>query len=186
MTDILDRTASILERPTQDTFAALRADGLLPATTTETIYVRDAAQVQPSFASLAQIDPRRTHTPGRASLSISGATWFFTNDSSGEASIKSGTGQFSAIFLSFVGLGANRKLIGWFDLRVFGPGSSSLTIGGSGNPSTVVVSNQQTGGARTSVPFAMTATADGRATAYIVGTLNGHGGSWYGTTLWGF
>lgn len=186
MTDIIDRAPTTLDRPSEGTFAALRADGLLPATTTQTIYVRDPAQVQPAFASLAQIDPRRTHTPGRASLSISGATWFFTNDTGGEAAIQSGTGQFSAIFLSFSGLGANRKLIGWFDVRVFGPGSSSLTIGGSGNPSTVVVSNQQTGGARTSVPFAMTATADGRATAYLVGSLTGHGGSWYGTTLWGF
>ena len=88
------------------------------------------------------------------------------------------------IWNDFVGLGANRQLLVWISLRVYGGGS--VTIGGTGNPSTVVVSSVSTGGQTTSIPYALTSTSDGRATLYLVPTSSGMGGAWLGSTLYGF
>lgn len=181
-----DRTRDPIAAPDENTFRLLREQRLLPETTTEKLWTPDDAQQQPSFAALAQLDPKHTFTPGRSSLSASNADSFYTNELTGELSLRSRAGAFTALFVSFAGLGSNRKLIAWFDVRVFGPAATSLTIGGTGNPSTTVVTNQATGGQRVSIPFGMTATSDGRAYAFLVPTLTGHGGSWFGTSLYGF
>lgn len=116
---------------------------------------------------------------------MSNADSFYTNELTAELSFRSRAGAFTALFVSFAGLGSNRKLIAWFDVRVFGPAATSLAIG-TGNPSMTVVTNQATGGHRVSIPFGMTATSDGRAYAFLVPTLTGHGGAWFGTSMYGF
>lgn len=185
MTTATDRTRDLIAAPDEDTLRLLREQKLLPDSTTEARWTPDDAQQQPSFAALAQLDPKHTFTPGRSSLSVANAESFYTNDSAGTLILRSRAGAFTALFVSFFGLGANRKLISFFDVQVFGPASTSITIGGTGNPSTTVVSNQATAGQRVSIPFAMTATSDGRAYAYLVPSLTGHSGAWFGTSLYG-
>jgi hypothetical protein len=183
MTDTALRADELFRLPVPEALAAMRAQGLLPATTTETRWAPDPTLVQPAAAAaLAQIDPRRPYTAGRASLSASAPQFFSTGI--GEVSIRDEAGL-NAIFFNFQTLGANRKCIAWFDLRVYGPGSTSLTLGGTGNPSTVVVTNQATAGQKVSVPYALTALPDGRASAYVVPSFPTHGGVWYGTTVYG-
>ena len=83
-------------------------------------------------------------------------------------------------------MAANRPCIAWFDLLVYSsPVGSSLTVGASGNPSKVVVTASSTGGKRVLVPIGMTADAAGEALAYVVPTLNTHGGEWYAARVYG-
>jgi hypothetical protein len=180
-----ERIDDVFQLPAAEALPILRSAGLLPERPTEVLWKPNPADVQPSAAAaLAQIDPRHPFTSSRASMSAFGPQWFTTG--APEVSIRSQMGSLNGvIYLNFSTLGANRKCIAWFDLLVYGPTGSSLTLGGTGNPSTVVVSQAATGGQRTWVPFALTASSSGQATAYIVPTLSGHGGAWYGTTLYG-
>jgi hypothetical protein len=186
MTTATDRAQFLLEVPTEDTIRRLREQRLLPESDRETQWTKADAKPVPSFAALAQVDPKHTFKAGQFSLSVSNADGFFTNDVAGQLTLRSQAGAFTALFLSFAGLGANRKVLAYFDIQVFGPASNSITIGGTGNPSTAVVTNQATGGQRLNIPFGMTATSDGRAYAYLVPTLTGNSCAWYGTSLYGF
>ncbi|MGS0684929.1 hypothetical protein ACVBEQ_07225 [Nakamurella sp. GG22] len=186
MTTSTDRIQDVLAAPDSNTIRVLQEQGLLPVSTTERVWTREDAQQQPAVGLLAVIDPKHTFAAGKMSLSVSNPDSFYTNDVGGDVVLRSRVGTFTSLFLAFNGLGSNRKLLAWFDVRVFGPGSTSLTIGGTGNPSTTVVTNQATGGQRVTIPFGMTATSDGRAYAYVVPTLTGHAGSWYGTSVYGF
>jgi hypothetical protein len=185
MTDILDRADDLLLRPFEEALPALRAQGMLPETTTERAWTPNPGVVQPIAAPLVQLDPRKPYVAGKGDLTVFEPQWYASNGTP-EVSIRSQPGGFaSVIYTGFAGLGANRKCIAWFDLRVYSGASTSITLGGSGNPSTVVVTNQATGGQRTWVPLALTANASGTALAYMVPTLNGHGGAWYGVSLYG-
>jgi hypothetical protein len=178
-----DRIDDLFRQPVSDVLPALRAVGLLPERTTEVLWTPNPDDVQPNFAALAQIDVQHPFSFGHASMTSYGAQWVATGGSA-EVSIRSHTGSLDGmIFLNFTGLGANRKCIAWVDLRVYG--GSSLTLGGTGNPSTVVVSSASTGGQRTSVPLALTAMSNGQASAYVVPTLAGQGGVWYSTIVYG-
>ena len=180
-----ERVDELFRQPADDALPALRAAGLLPERTTEQIWTPNAADVQPTVAALAQLDPRHPYTAGKASMTAYGPQWFHTGGSA-DVSIRSQAGSLSGIvYFTFSNLGANRKCIVWFDLRVNGPSGSSITLGGSGNPSTVVVTFQATGGQRTWVPLALTASSSGQAIAYMVPTLSGHGGAWYGSSVYG-
>jgi hypothetical protein len=186
VTDIIDRTDDLLRLPATDALPALRAQGLLPATTTETIFRPDPAQVQPVVAPLAQLEPNKPFVAGKARCSTFDPQWVITGPAQ-EVAIYDDPGlPGGVIYFSFQGLGANRKCVAWFDLRVYGPGSSSLTIGGSGNPSVVKVTNSATSGQRVWVPFAFTATAGGEGILYLVPSQVASGGVWFGTSVYGF
>ena len=64
-----DRSRDPIVAPDVNTFRLLREQRLLPETTTEKVWTPEDAQQQPSFAALAQLDPKHTFTPGRSSLS---------------------------------------------------------------------------------------------------------------------
>ena len=167
----------------------MRAQGLLPAATTERRWARNPTVAMPdgpaaTSALLAKITPRQPYTASRASLWASRAEWY----SSGANQENLGSDDSpsdNSIFLSFETLGANRKCIVWFDLSVYGPGSSSVTLGGTGNPSVAVVTNQATGGQRMWIPLALTALSDGRAYAWMAPSKPGEGGDWYGAEVYG-
>jgi len=186
MTTATDRADVLIEVPTEDTLRILREQQLLPAAGKEIPWTKADARPLPSFAALAQVDPKHTFKSGHFSLSISNAESLFTNEVTGQLHLRSRAGVFTALFVSFAGLGANRKILAYFDVQVFGPGSNSVTIGGTGNPSNSVVSNQATGGQRVSIPYGMTATSDGKAYAFLVPTLTGNSCAWYGTSVYGF
>lgn len=183
--DLLDRLDEVLRQPPEDALPALRSAGLLPAKTTERTWSPDPDQVQPATAALlAELTPNKPYAAGKASMFTYGPQWFSSGTGSlNEVSIRTSGGFSGVIYFHFNGLGANRKCIAWLDLRVYG--GSSLAIGGTGNPSTVVVTAQATGGQRTWVPFALTAGSGGTAICYLVPTLTGQGGAWYGISLYG-
>jgi hypothetical protein len=185
MTDILERADDLFRRPFEEALPTLRAEGLLPETTTDRVWTPNPGVVQPITAPLVQLDPRKPYIAGKGDLSVFEPQWYLTNGVP-EVSIRSQPGAFaSVIWVGFSGLGANRKCIAWFDLLVYGPASTSISLGGSGNPSTVVVTHQATAGQRTWVPLALTASASGTALAFMIPTLTGHGGRWHATQLYG-
>ena len=185
MTDVIDRT-ELLQRPASETLPAMRALGMLPERTTDRVWVPDPADIQPSIGLLCQIDPLHPFTAGKASQSAYNPQWFSTSGLP-EVSIRSKSGgPNGAIYFNLSGLGAGRKCVAWVDLLVYSsPAGCSITMGATGNPSQVVVTAASTGGKRVSVPLSMTASADGTAFAYFVPSLTGHGGAWYGTTVYG-
>ena len=187
MTEVIDRT-ELFQRPAAETLPAMRALGMLPERTTDRVWVPDPADIQPAFGLLCQIDPRTPFAAGKASLSAYNPQWFSTSaGAQPEVSIRSKSGGPSGvIYFNFSGLGAGRKCVAWVDMVVYSsPAGSAITMGATGNPSQVVVTSASTGGKRVSVPLAMTASSDGTAFAYFVPTLTGHGGAWYGTTVYG-
>jgi hypothetical protein len=186
MTDIAVRTEELFRLPRSEALAAMRAEGLLPATTTERRWAPDPTIVKPAVDSglIAKVDARRPYSAGKASLVVARPQYYATGANPGIDLIDDSP-NLNTIFLSFETLGANRKCIAWFDLSVFGPGTRSFTLGATGNPSTVVVTNQATGGVRTWVPLALTSLADGRAYAWMAPTKSGDGGTWFATEVYG-
>ena len=186
MTTSLERTDELIKLPVPDALAALRQQGLLPASTTERVYQRDPVDVQPSFAALAQISPRNAYIAGRASMSVSGPQWFIAGDNA-EIGFRWVPGTFgSIVWLEFRNLGANRNLLIYIELRVNPPGAVTFILGGTGNPTSTLVSNQSTGDVRTFIPLSLKSTADGRAIAYVTPQQPDYGGAWYSATLYGF
>src|SRR5262245_38721437 len=184
MTDVLDRADDVFLRPLEEALPALRAEGLLPETTSERLWAPNPGVVLPIAAPFVQLDPRKPYIAGKGDITVFGPQWYATVGTP-EVSIRSTPGGFSSvIYFGFSGLGANRKCIAWFDLRVYSGASTALVLGGSGNPSTVVVTNGATGGQRTWVPLALTANASGNAVAYMVPSQTGHGGVWFATQLY--
>ncbi len=132
MTTATDRADVLIEVPTEDTLRILREQQLLPASGKEIPWTKADARPLPSFAALAQVDPKHTFKSGHFGLSISNAESFYTNEVSGTLNLRSRACAFTALFLAFSGLGANRKILAYFDIQVFGPANNSITIGGTG------------------------------------------------------
>ena len=93
---------------------------------------------------------------GRAQMSVSGPQWFIAGDTA-EIGFRWNPGTFfgSIVWFDFRNLGANRNLVAWIELRVNPPGPTTFRIAGSGNPTSILVSNQGTGGQRLIVPLAL-------------------------------
>jgi len=119
-------------------------------------------------------------------MSVSSPQWFVAGDNA-EIGFRWIPGSFgSIVWLDVQNLGANRNLLIYIELRVNPPGAVTFTLGGTGNPTSTLVSHHGTGGARTFVPLSLKSTADGRAIAYVTPTQPDFGGAWYGATLYGF
>jgi hypothetical protein len=75
--------------------------------------------------------------------------------------------------------------VAWVDVMVYGPGGTSLTLTATGNPAFTTVSRDTTGGQKVSVPVGLKSTSAGAAMVVLAPSQPGHGGAWYGTTLYG-
>jgi hypothetical protein len=165
----------------------MRALGMLPERTTDRVWVPDPADIQPAFGLLCQIDPRTPFAAGKASLSAYNPQWFSTSaGAQPEVSIRSNRADRAASSIStspVLALAANV----WrgVDMVVYSSPAGAPSPRRHRQPVPVVVTSASTGGKRVSVPLAMTASSDGTAFAYFVPTLTGHGGAWYGTTVYG-
>ncbi len=187
MTKAIENIEELFTDPNRDLIAEFRAQGLLPNQTTDRIYTPQAMQVPAGAATLAQTSPRLPFVAGRAQMSVSGPQWFIAGDTA-EIGFRWNPGTFfgSIVWFDFRNLGANRTLVAWIELRVNPPGPTTFRLAGSGNPTSILVNNQGTGGQRVFVPLTLKSGSDGRAIAYVTPTEPGSGGAWYGTTLLGF
>jgi len=187
MTKAIENLEELFVSQDRDPIAEFRAQGLVPSETTDRLYKPQAVQVPAGVATLAQTSPRAPFIAGRAQMSVSGPQWVIAGDTA-EIGFRWNPGTFfgSIVWFDFRNLGANRKLVAWIELRVSPPGPTTFRLGGSGNPTSVLVSNQGTGGQRTIVPLALKSGSDGRAIAFVTPTEPGAGGVWYATTLFGF
>jgi hypothetical protein len=186
MTDVAFRSEDLSKLPVAEALAAMRAEGWLPSNPTETRWNPVGAPVRTrASVVLAQVSPRHPFTAGRATLLVMAPVWYAAGSGvgSGEMFMKN-TGSLGTIaYFTFENLGANAKCIAWFDIQVNAPASSSFTLSGTGNPSTLIVTNQATNGQRVSVPLVLTALPDGRAYCTMFLTQLGHAGSWFCATV---
>ena len=187
MTKAIENIEELFTNPDRDPVAEFRAQGLLPSETTDRSYTPQAVQAPAGAVALAQTSPRAPFIAGRAQMSVSGPQWFIAGDTA-EIGFRWNPGTFfgSIVWFDFRNLGANRDLLAWIELRVNPPGPTTFRIAGSGNPTSILISNQGTGGQRMIVPLVLKSGADGRAIAYVTPTEPGFGGAWYSTTLFGF
>jgi hypothetical protein len=186
MTDVASRSEDLFKLPVADALAGMRAQGLLPSSTTETRWSPAGAPVRTrATTALAQCSPRYPFTEGRATVLVMGPQWYTPGFGVGlgEVSMRNAGSLGSIAWFTFENLGANATCIAWFDMQVLGPASTSFTLTGTGNPSTLVVTNQASSGQRVSVPLFLTATPDGRAYCTMYPTKLGHTGMWFGTRV---
>ena len=184
MTTSLERTEELIKLPVPDALAALHRQGLFPTSTTERTYRPDPSGTPPSFAALAQNSPRLHRRPG---VDVGQQPAVVRRGRQRRNRFRWIPGSFgSIVWLDVQNLGANRNLLIYIELRVNPPGAVTFTLGGTGNPTSTLVSHQGTGGARTFVPLSLKSTADGRAIAYVTPTQPDFGGASYGATLYGF
>jgi len=186
MTTTVTSIEELFRNPDADPLAEMRAQGLLPREITDKPYRPDPAVIQPASATaLANISPRAAYIGGRAHMSISGPQWFIAG-ATAEIGFKWNPGSWgSIVWFDFYNLGANRDLVCWIELRVNPPGPTTFRLGGSGNPTGIIINHQSTGGQRTWIPMYLRSGSDGRAVAYVTPTQLGGGGAWYATSLYG-
>ncbi len=180
MTDTRIETRDILALPFDQALTAARSAGLLPAHPDEKPFVADAGQTQPVLGALTTLTPRLTFT-ANGSLFLTRPDMFRTAVSPIVGLANTPNVFDGVLWNDFRGLAAGQHLVVWLKIRAYGSGT--LSIGGTGNPSTVVVSNP---GATTliDVPFALTASNSGTAILFVVPTLTGMGGEWASSTLY--
>ena len=185
MVTTIDHIDDVLRRPPDEALAALRDAGLLPANPIDERWTPSRNAVRPAATPLLQVDPSRPYVPGKARTLVLNAASSFAGIL-GEVFVRLAPSTPGIIYLYLSELGPNRACVAWLDVRVAHPPTSTLKIGATGNPSTLLVTHQASGGQRMQVPFAFTATASGESTLYLVPTVpTGSGAYWHAASIYG-
>lgn len=193
MTKAIENIEEFFISPDRDPIAEFRAHGLLPSETTDRIYTPQDHRrwrfrpVWPPWPNPGPDQPARA-VHCRAGTDVGQRAAVVHAGDTAEIGFRWNPGTFfgSLVWFDFRNLGANRNLVAWIELRVNPPGPTTFRLGGSGNPTSILVSNQGTGGQRTIIPLTLKSGSDGRAIAFVTPTEPGAGGAWYSTTLFGF
>ncbi|HEY7068743.1 MAG TPA: hypothetical protein VH479_01460 [Acidimicrobiales bacterium] len=186
MTLTAERIDDLLRRPPSEVLPALREAGLLPERPTTRVWGPDPDQAVPVVAPFAVVDPRKPYVADRASLYTYRPQWYASSGTAPAVSIHATPGQFDGtLYVMLTGLGAGRPGLVVVDLLVYGPAGTSLSISATGNPVITAVSREATGGQRVQVPVGFASNSAGTALVYLAPTQVGHGGEWYGTTVYG-
>jgi hypothetical protein len=170
----------LFAQPLEVTLASLRDAGLLPSETRAVTWQQDQQAMEPAAGAVfATLSPQ-------VPFSAQGSLFAQNIDSyaagtSPAISMSSASGRRTGVvYNDFRGLGGSSQCLALIKVSVDQP--NSLTIGGTGNPTQLIVAGSATAGT-VSVGFTLTASEDGTAALYVLPSRVGMSGFWLSTSL---
>lgn len=167
-----EQLRDVVARPGTDVLVSLRELELLPSDDdqeTRSLAAEDLAFDRDPRSALAHIDPQRPHQIAGSTGATLYAKGCDLNTFGSPAFMRFSrlSELVPFLILSFDGLAPGTRHTAVVDLQVVSTGGS-ITISATNNPARSVVTQQNTGGARVSVPVALTTTPGGGAVLVVM------------------